>query len=651
MLRFNPLTSELDQIGLSQANADDLYVSKGELVLNVKDYGALGDGVTDDTAAIQDTVDAAINGGIVFIPAGAYIVDPDVSINLTSGITLMGASRKSVLKIKDNADVLDNLIKVENADRVVLKDFTVDGNRTNQDASDAVSVNYGVYVASSDDVRIQNVYVHDTTGVGIHVYNSVGTTVTDCESSGNRYHGFECEQDTNTLWQGNRGHHNSRHGIFISPGEVGGTGAIGNVIDGNSFDNNESYGVGFGIDAGGLSIGLTKDNAITNNAITDNAEYGISAYRVDDVLIAGNTIAFNGFFGIYLYRAERNQVLGNRLHNNSQTTNGAYDEILLEGANDGQASQHNIISDNFIYINGVNKANYGIREATSSDGPNVIKNNYIPSAGVSGRALIQHANTAYDLLSDTPASNTSSLRTFDDGVAIAPNATLPGGTMGLDAPFGTAALRFFNDNSGGNLQFVAPNGNSDWYSGGNNTFSVTSTQAIAQNKLVARAGSSSGYAQVGGTIFSYINNAGSTGTSETDLYSDSVASNVLSTDKDKLESRYAGEMVNSATATRQLKVYFGGTAIFDTGALSLSAASDWDLDVLIIRVSATVVRYSVKLNLTGASLSAYANVGELTGLTLSNANTLKITGQAAGVGAATNDIVAKLGSVEWKPAP
>jgi hypothetical protein len=43
---------------------------------NVKDYGALGDGITDDTVAIQDTIDAAetVGGGVVYFPRGIYIV-------------------------------------------------------------------------------------------------------------------------------------------------------------------------------------------------------------------------------------------------------------------------------------------------------------------------------------------------------------------------------------------------------------------------------------------------------------------------------------------------------------------------------------------------------------------------------------------------
>ena len=42
--------------------------------------------------------------------------------------------------------------------------------------------------------------------------------------------------------------------------------------------------------------------------------------------------------------------------------------------------------------------------------------------------------------------------------------------MGLDAPFGNAALRVFSDL--GNVQLVATNGNVDFYVGGNNTLSV-----------------------------------------------------------------------------------------------------------------------------------------------------------------------------------
>jgi len=50
--------------------------------LNVRDFGAKGDGVTDDTAAFQEALDAAsqAGGGVVFAPTGRYAIRGHLSI-------------------------------------------------------------------------------------------------------------------------------------------------------------------------------------------------------------------------------------------------------------------------------------------------------------------------------------------------------------------------------------------------------------------------------------------------------------------------------------------------------------------------------------------------------------------------------------------
>lgn len=139
-------------------------------------------------------------------------------------------------------------------------------------------------------------------------------------------------------------------------------------------------------------------------------------------------------------------------------------------------------------------------------------------------------------------------------------------------------------------------------------------------------------------------------TVETDLYSDTLAAGLLATNGDKVSATYGGSFVSSGTATREVKLYFAGTVIFDSGALTLSLSAAWNMDVLIIRVSASVIRYAISFTTEGAALAAYTAVGELTGLTLANTAVLKVTGQAAGIGAASSDILAKLGTVSFVPA-
>ena len=53
--------------------------------VNVKDFGAVGDGVADDTAAIQAAIHCLPEGGLLHFPAGQYLTGP---LALKSGITL-----------------------------------------------------------------------------------------------------------------------------------------------------------------------------------------------------------------------------------------------------------------------------------------------------------------------------------------------------------------------------------------------------------------------------------------------------------------------------------------------------------------------------------------------------------------------------------
>jgi hypothetical protein len=55
---------------------------------SAKDFGAKGDGIADDTAAIQKALDSLTTGGVVNLPAGAYLLTD--SLRVPQGATLLG---------------------------------------------------------------------------------------------------------------------------------------------------------------------------------------------------------------------------------------------------------------------------------------------------------------------------------------------------------------------------------------------------------------------------------------------------------------------------------------------------------------------------------------------------------------------------------
>jgi len=66
--------------------------SKLQDIVSVKDFGAVGDGVADDTAAIQAAIDSLTSGGVIIFPKGKYLVSSTITIN-TPNIHLKGTGK------------------------------------------------------------------------------------------------------------------------------------------------------------------------------------------------------------------------------------------------------------------------------------------------------------------------------------------------------------------------------------------------------------------------------------------------------------------------------------------------------------------------------------------------------------------------------
>jgi hypothetical protein len=82
--KASQVTAKLDATGSTVRGLDDKLAE----FVSVKDFGAVGDGVADDTAAIQAALDSLVSGGSVFLPIGTYRIT--ASIDITAGKTLRG---------------------------------------------------------------------------------------------------------------------------------------------------------------------------------------------------------------------------------------------------------------------------------------------------------------------------------------------------------------------------------------------------------------------------------------------------------------------------------------------------------------------------------------------------------------------------------
>jgi hypothetical protein len=68
--------------------------------VNVKDFCAVGDGITDDTTAINNAIASLTNGGVVYFPPGKYKITS--AITLKQNLTLFGESKDTTAILAAN---------------------------------------------------------------------------------------------------------------------------------------------------------------------------------------------------------------------------------------------------------------------------------------------------------------------------------------------------------------------------------------------------------------------------------------------------------------------------------------------------------------------------------------------------------------------
>jgi hypothetical protein len=133
--------------------------------VSVKDFGAVGDGVTNDTAAIQAAIDAvsAAGGGMIIFPLGEYI-NSGVVI-LTDNVTLRGEGNATLIKYTGDGtaqvaafcfgQALNGSGTITPVDNCAIRDMQIDGNRAGG------AIGSAVRTTAFNRFTLENVHTYD----------------------------------------------------------------------------------------------------------------------------------------------------------------------------------------------------------------------------------------------------------------------------------------------------------------------------------------------------------------------------------------------------------------------------------------------------------------------------------------------------------
>ncbi len=163
------------------SSGDGTSSSQPQPVKNVKDFGAKGDGSTNDTAAIQNAIKSLGSGGSVYFPAGTYVQNDLIEVN-KSGVVLWGYSgavikatnpeRQSIKFTASDTGLygltLTSTSTVRLGDLEDQRVVLMSSNHVVKDNTIKNSSATGIFIFGAADYLIENNTIEDTLADGIH---------------------------------------------------------------------------------------------------------------------------------------------------------------------------------------------------------------------------------------------------------------------------------------------------------------------------------------------------------------------------------------------------------------------------------------------------------------------------------------------------
>jgi hypothetical protein len=163
----NPETGEKIPIELGETIMESM--STGERTTAIKpiadvthpDYGAEGDGTTDDTAAIKSAI---ASNRVVFFPPGEYLISDALLADSLENVTFQGVGRQSEV-VQSDGQAMG--IRIQDSNYVTIQDLYI---RSTSTLGPGDTSSTGIYAAgTSHNIDILNCYIADFPYDGISV--------------------------------------------------------------------------------------------------------------------------------------------------------------------------------------------------------------------------------------------------------------------------------------------------------------------------------------------------------------------------------------------------------------------------------------------------------------------------------------------------